>query len=491
MIEEEKELARLSHLQFMKTCWLGADPLKVGFHTRLICKRLDKAFDDFENGISTFLLINVHPRAGKSDIVSRYGGAHFLGEFPTKEAMQVSYQADIATGFSAFGRGLVQSDIYQELYPGIQLSSDTNKKNEWLLVDGKGIPTGGSLKASGLTSGLTSKGFHFGSLDDYCAGRAQAESKAYRDASWGAFKDDFMTRRAPVSIVLVTATQWHVDDITGRILKEMEKNPKFPRFERLIFPARAVDYQGPGQYPTEYLFEDRMGKKWYEEQYATLGPYSAAALMDCNPVSRTGGRLQLTGVVFEDYLSDDLPYIRTWDLAHTASQRSGDDPDFTSGTKLCFRREGEDPVPHLYVKHVFRTRDGAKERDAKIRSIVSLDGVYVRQYVENSLDNKDAYHYLSNSIPEISWGKISVLRDKSVRATPLESIFATPGHVHVQRGPWNDEWLAEVVAFDGMGLFHDDQIDNLSSGYEVQIATAAEFDDETVAVLRARRARRR
>lgn len=490
MVEEELELARLSHLHFMKTCWMGSDPLIVGFHTRKICKRLDQAFDDFEKGISTFLLINVHPRAGKSDIISRYAGPHFIGENPTKEVLQVSFQADIASGFSAFGRNVVRSEIYKKLYPKVILSDETNKKDDWLLVNENGKPTGGSLKATGLQGGITSKGYHFGILDDYCSGREKAESKAYRDSSWGAFKDDFMTRRAPVSITVVTATQWHVDDISGRIRKEMEKNSAFPKFEILTFPARASDYMGPGQYPSEFLFEERMGKKWYLEQYATLGPYSAAALMDCNPIIRSGGRLSTEGIDVEDVFPDGLPFARFWDLAHTAKQRKGDDPDFTSGTLLSFIRKEEDPIPHLYIKDVFRTREGAAKRDPNIRLKANIDGVYVRQFIENSLDNKDAFHYISATLPEISWNKIDIFMDKGVRATPLESIFAAPHHVHILRADWNDAWLTEVMSFDGTGHEHDDQIDNISAGYVQFIGESTRFDDGTVSAICARRNRR-
>ena len=488
-MDEDLELARLSHLHFMKTCWMGSDPLTVGFHTRKICKRLDQAFTDFEKGISTFLLVNVHPRAGKSDIISRYAGAHFLGEFPNKEVLQVSFQADIASGFSAFGRNVIRSDIYKRLYPRIKLSDETNKKNDWLLVNEKGKPTGGCLKATGLQGGITSKGYHFGVLDDYCSGREKAESKAYRDSSWNAFKDDFMTRRAPVSITVVTATQWHTDDITGRIKKEMESNPSFPQFEIMTFPAKASDYIGPGQYPSEFLFEARMGKKWYLEQYATLGPYSAAALMDCNPVLRTGGRLSLEGVVVEDFFPDGLPFARFWDLAHTAKQRKGDDPDFTSGTLLCFRRE-QDPVPHLYIKNVFRTREGAAKRDPEIKLIANIDGVYIKQYVENSLDNKDAFHYLQSSLPEVSWSKLDIPFDKGIRATPLEPIFAAPGHVHILRADWNNVLITEVMAFDGTGKEHDDQIDNLSAGYIAFMSNSTVFDNNTISALKIRRRRR-
>ena len=80
-----------SHLAFMRNTWLSYEPFIVGFHTREICKAIDQAFDDFRHGKSTYLLINVHHRVGKSTIISRYAPAHFIGEFPNHEVIQCSY----------------------------------------------------------------------------------------------------------------------------------------------------------------------------------------------------------------------------------------------------------------------------------------------------------------------------------------------------------------------------------------------------------------
>lgn len=453
---------RKEHLRFMRHCWRGMAPLVEGFHTRRICARIDRAIEDFRNGKNSYILINVHPRSGKSDIVSRYLGPHFLGEFPKQEVMQLSFEATLAEGFSAFARGVITSDPFAALYPDFVLSTDTNRKDHYL------TDQGGGLMATGLHGHLTGSGYGLGILDDYCAGREDAESLVKRDKNWSAFTDDFMTRRAPVSITLVLATWWHEDDITGRIIKAMADDPAFPRFDILTFPARAIDYKGDGQYSGKYLFEERLGKEWYEAQYATLGKYSAAALMDCNPLPRTGGRFNLEHIDWFDALPENknLRWVRVWDLAHTAKQRSGDDPDYTSGTKLAFERVPGDPVPHLWVANVFRTRDDAPARDQKIKAIAEQDGTYTRQAVESSLDAKDSFLYLRNAMPSISWNKINALKgDKATRATPLEPIFEAPGHVHVLRGTWNDQWLDELMRFDGLGKEHDDQVDNLSAGY--------------------------
>ena len=470
---EERDNVRNHHLNFMKYCWVKnkeIDPFIVGFHTQKICEQIDNAFRNFKKGISTYFLISVHFRSGKSDIVSRYLGPHFLGEFPDQEVMQVTYQANFAASFSSFGRNIMRTEKYQELYPQIKLSNETNKKNEWLIADIKNKNTGGKLYATGLKSGLTGQGFALGILDDYCSGREEAESLVQRDNAWEAFRDDFMTRIAPVGIVIILATQWHWDDINGRIRQAMKNDINFPQFEILSFPAKAKDYKGPGKYSNEYLFMERFSKKWYLTQYATLGRYSATALLDCNPEKRMGGQLSTAGIVYHD-MKDfpdlfKLKWARIWDLAHTEKQRKKDDPDYTSGTLLAFEKIPDDPVLHLWVRNVKRFRMAAPRRDKKIKAIVREDGNFVKQAIENSIDSKDAYEYATDSMPDISWNKIPITGgDKTVRATPLESIFESPGHVHIARAGWNEDWLDEIIKFDGSGDEHDDQVDNLSAGY--------------------------
>ncbi len=488
--EAKSRRAHRSHLDFMDFTWAKKEPFVVGFHTRRICEEIDLAMERFRRGESTYLLISVHPRSGKTDLVSRYLGPHFLGEFPDKEVLQASYQANLATTFSAFGRNIVRSRKYQKLYPTVQLSGETNKKGDWVLVDHEGQPTGGRLYATGLQSGLTGNGFHLGVLDDYCAGRAEAESKAFRENAWLAFTDDFMTRRAPVCICIVLATQWHVDDINGRIKREMANNPDFPQFKVLSFPAKAADYQGEGQYPGPYLFLERYDETWYRSQYATLGHYSAAALFDCNPIVREGARFDLSMIDWQEdmHVGTDKAWIRMWDLAHTARERAGDDPDWTSGTLLSFVREYGDPVPHLYIANVTRTREGAAKRDPIIQTIARSDGAYVRQALGYSLDAKDAFDYLRAALPEISWTEVLEEGDKGARATPLEAIFAAPYHVHAKKGDWNGDWVDELLRFDGTGKDHDDQVDNLSAGYQLQIGSAP-ADAATGAAMAARRRR--
>lgn len=467
--------AAVHHLDFMRYTWVKPDPFLEGYHTKTICEKLDAAVDRYKRGLSSFLIIKVPFRHGKSDIISRYFPAHFMGMFPDAETMIVTYAASLSYKFSRFGRRLIASPRYQDLFPRMRISSDSASVASWGIEGHLG-----QVNASGLYAGLTGNGYHLGILDDFLSSRAQAESQTIRDKGWDAFADDFLTRRAPVSITIVLATPWNIDDIIGRTEKAMRADPNFPRFEVITFPAMS------SQYPSGYLFPERFSPDWYKSQAATLGTYGTASLLQCNPIARTGNLFK-TGednVVYHAPDFRDYPrglYMRVWDLAHTEKQRVKDDPDWTSGTLLRF--EKTNGLYHLWIKDVARIQAEAPERDKYIREITAMDGPYVKIGVSNSLDSKDAASTLRKAL----LGKRSVSTviprgDKVARSEPLEAIFEA-GHVHLPSGAgWLPAWLEEVRAFPRGP--HDDQVDNLSDGYALFTTGTNASSDESLELLR-------
>lgn len=465
---------RYSHLKFMERCWRGAaDTFKVGIHTREICRLLDAAFDDLRRGRSTFLVVKVPFRHGKSHIISRYLPPHFLGEFPDREVMLVTYAASLAEGFSRYARALMRSPEYMRIYPEVRVDRTNAGVQQWG-VEGRS----GSCMASGLGGSITGKGGSLLLLDDYLSSRADAESEVVRNSTWEAFTNDFLTRRAPAAITVVLATPWHVDDIIGRIERRIdpasdEYDADFPKFKVVSFPAMDGDVEigvraeGGGwrmeRRRYKWLFPERFDEGWYRSQFAALGEYNASALLQCSPTARAGNLVKVENVRWHDDAAEFplTKYYRVWDLAHTEKQTIKDDPDWTSGTLLAYVNRGG--AWELWIKDVARIRAAAPERDAFIRAVADRDGDGVAVAVENSVDSADA---LAN-MREIFKGRRSVRAvqtrgDKVARMSYVEPIFEA-GNAHALRGAWNLDWLDEVKNFP-RGR-HDDQVDNLSAGY--------------------------
>lgn len=429
----------------MRFCWQNpTEPFTVGLHTREICRLIDEAMENLRRGVSTFLLVKVHFRAGKSDIVSRYLPPHFLGEFPDKDVMVVSYAQSLSDNFSRFSRTITNSPQYKELYPDYTVRGGVQS---WGFENHIGVVT-----ESGITSGITGKGYTLGICDDYVSSRAEAESETIRASLWEHFTNDFLTRRAPVSITIVLATPWHVDDIIGRIEQRIDPenenyDPQFPRFKVVSFPAKDGTVEvgikdkakyGDNETHTEkitykYLFPERFGADWYEQQFATLGTYAASGLLQCNPQIRGGNLINTENIKIHDSAQDfpQTKYTRVWDLAHTARQKLKADPDWTSGTLLAFTRVNG--LWHLWIKDVQRFREDTPERDRLIRAVTDKDGQGVTVAVESSIDSKDAILTMRKVLEGKRVVKdIHTKGDKVSRMSFLEPIFEA-GNVHILR----------------------------------------------------------
>lgn len=461
----------------MRYCWQNpSDPFISGLHTKEICRLIDEAIDNYRNGKSTFLLIKVHFRAGKSDIVSRYLPPHFLGEFPDKDVMVVSYAQSLSDNFSRFSRTIINSQEYKELYPEYVVKGGVQS---WGFENHIGIVT-----ESGITSGITGKGYTLGICDDYVSSRAEAESEVIRNSLWEHFTNDFLTRRAPTSITIVLATPWHVDDIIGRIEQKIDPTNEnydehFPKFKVVSFPAMNGEVEigvknkekyGDNLFHLEtkkykYLFPERFDEAWYKSQFASLGSYASSGLLQCNPQIRGGNLIKVDSIKIHNDIKEFplTKYYRIWDLAHTEKQTQKADPDWTSGTLLAYKKNGD--IWELWIKDVSRIRANAPERDNFIRAVAEKDGVSVTVAVENSIESRDAL----NSMMSIFRGRISVKGinckgDKVSRISYVEPIFES-GNVHILRGEWNLDWLAELKDFPSGK--HDDQVDNISAGYQL------------------------
>lgn len=275
-IELLRRMAQGNLLAFLQYCWWMPSPLHIGRHTRELCARLTKAVEDFRQGKDTYLIVNMPFRHGKSDLVSRALPAFFLGRCRDMQpnVIMSGYGSSLVKGFSANVQSIVESEAYGKVFPDMRIDPDKNATDEWKIKDSVS-----SVYAQGLGGSITGKGGNLIIVDDYCKNAKEAESQTERDNVWMSFKTDVCTRtNAPAHIIIVCATRWHVNDLVGHIYEEMEKDPDYPRYESLVYPARK---DGPDGWET--LFPEHYKPSWYSMQRSQLGPLQAAALLDCDP----------------------------------------------------------------------------------------------------------------------------------------------------------------------------------------------------------------
>ena len=200
----------------------------VGKHHRILADLLMS----IEQGDKDRICVNIPPRHGKSQLVSIFFPAWFLGRNPGKKVMMVSHTTDLAVDFGRKVRNLISTDAYQAIFSTVQLASDSKSAGRW------NTNTGGEYYACGIGSALAGRGADLLLVDDphseqdVINGNFSVFEKAYEWFTFGA-----RTRLMPGGRVAIIQTRWHMDDLTGRVTRDMAQNERADEYEVVEFPA--------------------------------------------------------------------------------------------------------------------------------------------------------------------------------------------------------------------------------------------------------------
>lgn len=387
------------------------------------------------------LIVAMPPRHGKSMTVSRLYPAWHIGNNPDDRVMLVSYGADLAEKHSRYVRNYVVSRPYKEVFPGVLLAKDSKASDAW---DVEGHE--GGMDALGIGGAATGKGAHILIIDDPHKNRQEAESELKRERAWDAFTDDLYTRLEPGGAVIVMATRWHIDDLSGRLLTRFKE-----RWQTLILPAVNENEEPlwPERFPIEVL----------RDIESTLLPYSWSSEYQQSPVPHEGGLFKYHW--FEP-LIDRCPEIvheyRYWDLALSAKSSA----DATAGVKI-----GQGIDGHWYITDVAHKRIDWGDLTEYMASVILADGAKVQQGIEEAGFMSRAIGDL-NQDPRLRGYAIfgyPVDKDKFTRALPFAAKCAA-GLVHILNRSWTQGYLEELCLFTGTGDdMHDDQVDASSGAW--------------------------
>jgi len=238
---EVRKRAEAAHKDLIAFCCLMQADYKVGKHHRILAdllmeiergKQYDTKGREVEDLGKDRICVNIPPRHGKSQLVSIYFPAWFLGRNPDKKVMMVSHTTDLAVDFGRKVRNLISTAEYQSIFPNVQLASDSKSAGRW------NTSQGGEYYACGIGSSIAGRGAHLLLVDDphseqdVLSGNFDVFDKAYEWFTYGA-----RTRLMPGGRVAIIQTRWHLDDLTGRVTRDMAQNHMADQYEVVEFPA--------------------------------------------------------------------------------------------------------------------------------------------------------------------------------------------------------------------------------------------------------------
>ena len=150
---KRRDTAQEDFIAFVRTQW--PDFISGAHH-----RRISKLFEAVARGEKKRIIINLAPRHTKSEFASFLLPAWFLGKYPKKKVMQVSNTAELAEGFGRKVRNLLETEEYREIFPEVELRSDSKAAGRW------NTNHGGDYYATGVGAALAGRGADLVIIDD-------------------------------------------------------------------------------------------------------------------------------------------------------------------------------------------------------------------------------------------------------------------------------------------------------------------------------------
>jgi predicted phage terminase large subunit-like protein len=420
---------------------------KVGKHHRV----LGDLLMDLADGKKDRVCVNIPPRHGKSQLVSIYFPAWFIGRYPNKKVLMVSHTTDLAVDFGRKVRNIIDSPAYREVYPTITLASDNKSAGRW------NTNLGGEYYACGVGSALAGRGADLLLVDDphneqdIINGNFDVFEKAYEWFTYGA-----RTRLMPGGRVAIIQTRWHLDDLTGRVTRDMSMNEGSDQYEIVEFPAiLEVENKVTHQMEQKALWSEFYTLEALLRTKASMPLFQWNAQYQQNPTSEEASVVKRDWwKIWEGENAPKCEYIiMSLDAAAETSNRS----DFTALTTWgVFENEEEDNYGIILLNSI------------KIRvEFPELKKLAMEEYtewepdafiVEKKSNGTALYQELRRTgiiVQEYTPHRGS--GDKLARLNSVADIVMS-GLVWVPQTRWAEELVEEVAGFPFMS--HDDLVDS-------------------------------
>ena len=413
--------------------------MRLNFHQRLICEALEKVV----LGKTKRLIINIPPRSGKTEISVLNFVAWATGLFPDSEWIHVSYSKRLASNNTYGIREIMRNESYKEIFPYVEIKSDSDAKDEFRTNYGGIIyATGSDGSITGRGAGGMSGRFQGAIIVDDPHKPGEANSELVRSGVLNWFQETLESRKNnPDTPIIVIMQRLHEEDLAGWLIN----GGNGEEWETLVIPA--INEDGTSfwerQFPLEML-----------ERLERTNPYVFAGQYLQLPAPKDGGTFKPANIQIIDALPHGIKWIRGWDLASTVKKTS----DYTSSTKLGIK----DGV--TYIAEVHRFKGTPDEVEDTITQKANLDGRDTLISLPQDPGQAGVYqkNALSRALSGYTFEFTPESGDKQTRASPFAS-QVNVGNVKMSRGEWNDEFIKEMQIFPNGK--HDDMIDSTSRAY--------------------------
>ena len=289
-------------LKFVKYVWPS---FIAGDHHKIFGEKLERV----ARGELKRLIVNMPPRHTKSEFASYLFPAWVMGQKPQTKIIQATHTAELAVGFGRKVKNLLDSDIYRDVFPDIQLARDAKASGRW------STDMGGEYYAVGVGGALAGRGADLCIIDDPVS-EQDALSPAALDNIYEWYTSGPRQRLQPGGAIIIVMTRWSIRDLTAKVLQKQAEGGA-DQWEVVEFPAIFPDTDN-------VLWPEFWSRDELEGVRASIPVAKWNAQYLQNPTAEEGAIIKREWWNVWDH--DDPPVvdyvIQSYDTAFTKSERA-------------------------------------------------------------------------------------------------------------------------------------------------------------------------
>ena len=268
------EYARLS---FFGYCELKAPDFYR--EDRAYIVQLCNTLQEFYEGGSSVLVVNMPPRTGKSR-TGQLLVEWILGNDKTQKIMTGSYNETLSVTFAKGVRNSIQEQkvdefipVFTDVFPGVRIKDGDGAMNLWSLEGGYNnyLATSPSGTATGFGATVLI-------VDDLIKNAEEAYNDTVKNKQWRWFTDTMLSRLEQGGKILIIMTRWASNDLAGRVLKHFTDLGK--KVMHINFKAKNDD--------GTMLCDDIINADTYELKRRTMGTDIFMANYQQEPIDLKG-----------------------------------------------------------------------------------------------------------------------------------------------------------------------------------------------------------
>ena len=218
-----REQTEKSFMKFVKHCYEG---FIEGSHHKKVAEK----FEQLAKNPGSRIIINMPPRHTKSEFASYLLPAWLIGKKPDLKIIQTTHTAELAVRFGRKVRNLMELEVYREVFPDVELRSDSKAAGRWETGQG------GEYYAAGVGGAITGRGADLLIIDDPHSEQDALSETALENAyEW--YTSGPRQRLQPGGSIVIVMTRWSLKDLTGKLIKAQAADPMSDKWDVIEFPA--------------------------------------------------------------------------------------------------------------------------------------------------------------------------------------------------------------------------------------------------------------